>query len=178
MPAAALYPVTYSHFFGIQTVLLPFCHKQLFILITTFPPWCPEDQPFPDLTGSSPKVVIQTMQFTRQQRELLRSLICYAEQLLPKSGSDKNVWVAHKFCSFLPSRIQSRNGENNVVLTLFCQSKGKERTTRQKPHLTLRLEFTIESYIISVHRTLRRDWLLWTCGDCLNPSSTDRLPVI
>lgn len=98
-------------------------------MVATFPLWCPEDQPFPDLAGSSTKVVIQITQFTCQQWTILRAVIYSAEQLLPKSESDKNVWVPHKFCSSLPPHIQNRNGENNVVLTLFlfCQSKGKER---------------------------------------------------
>lgn len=146
----------------------------------SFPLWCPEDQPFPDLAGSSPKDVIQIMQFTCQQSELFWELLFITQcSCFSNLKVIKNVWVAQKFCSFLTH--PNRNVENNVVLTLFlfCQSKGKERkATRQKPHLNLRLEFDIERYWLSVHITLRGDWLLWTSWDYLNSSSPTLLPVI
>lgn len=68
--------------------------------------------------------------------------------------------------SLLPlMHSQKRNREINVALTVSVLSnqivEGKERNrTGKKLHLTLRLEFNIERYILSAHITMRSEWLL------------------
>lgn len=57
---------------------------------------------------------------------------------------------------------QKRNREINVALTVSVLSnqivEGKERNrTGKKLHLTLRLEFNIERYILSAHITMRSE---------------------
>lgn len=90
-----------------------------------------------------------------------RAVIYYAEQLLLKSKSNKNVWGDCKFYSSFSLHIQNRNGENNVVVTLFlfC-SKQSERQKDHKAQTTpdpqCRIQYRMV-YILSVHITLRRD---------------------